>query len=347
MILRKGFTILEIIVVVLIIGIIATISYVYWNVARDNALVASLKADVTNAAHTIDGEFALTNSVSYFTSLSQYNNGSDILPSSGNTFVYTVNNNSNPVAYCISAYNGSKSYMLSSTVKNATAGFCGTSGLVTNGLVADLDAGEATSYPGSGTTWYDLSGNSNNGTLVNSPSVYSDSLGFNGSTSYVNLGQNFNYTSQDFTVAMWIYINSYTTNVLNQGPIPYYKGPYQVSGYYGSITATGQATFITNQSGANQMTTSSYSSIPLGTWLYWVTVRSGSSATIYVNANNSNLSNATHTNPASAISDFYLANYSNYIYSNMKIGRFSMYNRALSSSEITQMYTTTRTRYGV
>ena len=33
--------------------------------------------------------------------------------------------------------------------------------LVTDGLVFNLDAGDPRSYPGSGTTWTDLSGNGN------------------------------------------------------------------------------------------------------------------------------------------------------------------------------------------
>jgi hypothetical protein len=47
---------------------------------------------------------------------------------------------------------------------------------VTNGLVLALDAGNPKSYPGSGTTWTDLSGNGNNGTLVNGP-TYSSTFG--------------------------------------------------------------------------------------------------------------------------------------------------------------------------
>ena len=36
-----------------------------------------------------------------------------------------------------------------------------TGGIVTNGLVLNLDAAKIDSYPGSGTTWYDISGNNN------------------------------------------------------------------------------------------------------------------------------------------------------------------------------------------
>jgi hypothetical protein len=41
--------------------------------------------------------------------------------------------------------------------------------IVTSGLVMALDAGNLVSYPGSGTTWYDLSGNNNHATIYNSP----------------------------------------------------------------------------------------------------------------------------------------------------------------------------------
>ena len=37
--------------------------------------------------------------------------------------------------------------------------------IVTDGLVLHLDAANRKSYPGSGSTWYDLSGNGNNGTI--------------------------------------------------------------------------------------------------------------------------------------------------------------------------------------
>lgn len=43
--------------------------------------------------------------------------------------------------------------------------------IVTDGLVLALDAGNDKSYPGTGTTWTDLSGNGNNGTLVNGVST--------------------------------------------------------------------------------------------------------------------------------------------------------------------------------
>ena len=49
--------------------------------------------------------------------------------------------------------------------------------VVDTGLQLWLDAGQLASYPGSGTTWTDLSGNSNNGTLTNGPTYSSTTNG--------------------------------------------------------------------------------------------------------------------------------------------------------------------------
>ena len=63
--------------------------------------------------------------------------------------------------------------------------------IVTDELVLALDAGNTKSYPGSGTTWTDLSGNGNDGTLLNSPTFNSANggyLDFDGTNDYVNCG---------------------------------------------------------------------------------------------------------------------------------------------------------------
>ena len=45
--------------------------------------------------------------------------------------------------------------------------------IVTDGLICYLDAANRKSYPGSGSTWYDLSGNGNNGSFVGSATTHS------------------------------------------------------------------------------------------------------------------------------------------------------------------------------
>jgi len=57
-------------------------------------------------------------------------------------------------------------------------------GIVTDGLVLNLDAGFTPSYPRSGTTWTDLSLSGNNGTLINGPTFSGESIVFDGVDDY-------------------------------------------------------------------------------------------------------------------------------------------------------------------
>jgi hypothetical protein len=70
-----------------------------------------------------------------------------------------------------------------------------TKGVVQSGLVLNLDAGVSSSYPGSGTTWYDISGNGNHFTLYNSPTFSSNKIIFNGTNQYAISASNINLSS--------------------------------------------------------------------------------------------------------------------------------------------------------
>lgn len=94
--------------------------------------------------------------------------------------------------------------------------------LVTAGLVLNLDAGNSSSYAGTGTTWTDLSGRGNNGTLVNSVTYNSSNQGyliFNGNGSYAGSGgynpyvslprsTDLDFGADDFTVELWTYLTT-------------------------------------------------------------------------------------------------------------------------------------------
>jgi hypothetical protein len=62
--------------------------------------------------------------------------------------------------------------------------------IVTDGLVLCLDAANRKSYPGSGSTWYDLSGNGNHATIYGSVFNYGNGghFDFNGSSHYMSIG---------------------------------------------------------------------------------------------------------------------------------------------------------------
>jgi len=68
--------------------------------------------------------------------------------------------------------------------------------IVTDGLLIRLDAGDSASYPGSGSAWYDLSGNNYHMSLKNSPSFFSS-----GNNKYFDLNGSNNHGICDGTVA--------------------------------------------------------------------------------------------------------------------------------------------------
>ena len=81
------------------------------------------------------------------------------------------------------------------------------SSVLSGGLVLNLDAANLTSYPGTGSTWTDISGASNNMSLFNGASFDSsnqNSILFDGVNDYVGKNTAIN-TGQDFTVSVWMY----------------------------------------------------------------------------------------------------------------------------------------------
>jgi hypothetical protein len=86
---------------------------------------------------------------------------------------------------------------------NASISRFNTSNIVKNGLVLNLDSSNTVSYPTSGTTWTDLSGNGYHGTLINGPTFdsTSKSIVFDGTNDYVSCGTQIgNFGTSNFTI---------------------------------------------------------------------------------------------------------------------------------------------------
>ena len=100
----------------------------------------------------------------------------------------------------------------------------GQGNIVTNGLVLNLDAANPRSYPQpyDGTTWADLSGNGNNGTLTNGPTfnaVNGGSIVFDGVDDFIQCTGSLTVTSATFV--SWIKRNgnqvTYTGILFSRG----------------------------------------------------------------------------------------------------------------------------------
>ena len=219
----------------------------------------------------------------------------------------------------------------------------GQGNIVTNGLVLNLDAANPRSYapPFNGTTWTDLSGNSNNGTLTNGPTFNSGNGGsivFDGVDDSCNISCNFTgFTG--ITVNVWYYSNTNSstalTRSLGNGFIFHFRG----AGFYlvdSSNTVSGYLGWNTPPSGFGWI-------MLTGTW-------DGITMKLYQNGNKQTTErNFTGTGTLRNMTSINLGYYFNSLqpWTNGNISNFQLYNRALSASEVLQNFNSTRARFGV
>ena len=225
--------------------------------------------------------------------------------------------------------------------------------IITDGLVLCLDAANPKSYGGSGTTWTDLSGLGNTGTLVNGVGYSSGnggSLSFDGTSAYVNLSTlaNFNFGST-ISVFIWHYniggdyrgvvANTYSTTAgfdLRYGREDYFGG---------ANNGTRLLAIVRASSGSPLLALPIYSQ--LNVWGNYGFVYNGSSLVSYKNGDQfGSVSGSVNfqptTNPV-----VIGRNLNNQEYLSGNISQVSIYNRALSASEIKQNYNATKSRYGL
>ena len=222
--------------------------------------------------------------------------------------------------------------------------------IVTNGLVLCLDAANPKSYPGSGTTWTNLSTNRNTGTLVNSPTYNSanGSFTFNGTNQYVTTTRP---VEDDFTLTCWFQTNS-TLGVAGS----WWQGmglvDCEVAGGandFGLTIGAGKLLFGIGGGSADQtlVSTNSYND---GVWHYATATRNRSSGDVKLYADGNLVNSSTFNNIGSltsppnltigslqTISSFYAGN----------IANVQVYNRVLTANEVLQNYNAHRGRYGL
>jgi hypothetical protein len=214
------------------------------------------------------------------------------------------------------------------------------SGIVTSGLVLALDAGRTLSYPGSGTTWTDLSGNGNTGTLTNGPTYSSANFGsivFDGVDDVITFASN-NIISgtQNFTVEAIVKSN-------NTASPDYIFGNYGVSNSNGLAIYFYLNKFYFWYGGI----TISNSTVLSNTWYIVAFTRSGNTTSIYING----VLDITGTNATSITTSlsYRIGNgpdYNSEIYAG-NIASVKAYNRALTATEISQNYNALRRRFGI
>lgn len=220
-----------------------------------------------------------------------------------------------------------------------------------NGLVLCLDAANIKSYSGIGTTWTDISTNNNNGTLTNGP-TYSTSNGgcfvFNGTNNYVDLGYILQYQG-DFTAECVAKVNTASPAIFECGSVT----PIMTNNDWGW-------NILMNDSGkvrweiydGNQNMGLIQSSIgTFGDWLHCVGYKKGIEVGFYVNGISQGtgslvVNSIYYSGPPFSLGGNFTCGSGRY-FMDGRIALARVYNRALSSTEITQNFNALKGRFGI
>lgn len=231
--------------------------------------------------------------------------------------------------------------------------------IVRNGLVLCLDAASRRSYPGSGTTWTDLSGLNNNGTLTNGPTFNSangGSIVFDGTNDFVssNVGTTLDIgTSISVTLSCWIRYTASASNytgLLCKATSTNPMTGFQMLLYTNKLScelASGTGVFVGPLTGLLGTTT-----LNTGQWFNTVITvnRSTNTVSAYVNgvleSSQTNVS-VNISNLTSAANLLIGTERTSALFLNGNIANAQIYNRALSATEVLQNYNATKSRFNL
>jgi hypothetical protein len=289
------------------------------------------------------------------TSTTDYWNG--ITPPSGGYTIYLNKASGGPSIY--TAANDSQLISLSNTIAGQTFATAAAAlawfatqtdkmvfnidypAIVTDGLVLNLDAGFTPSYPTTGSTWYDLSGNAYNGTLINNPAFTSANSGlivWDGADDYCDTGKTatqLGFYDANYTMEAWVYPTSLTNDRtmfgtdgtgFREGLHLVFRGGTIYQGHYASDFSAGTVT--------------------VNNWYQIVYTYNASNGACQIFKNN--VSQGTGTiSSFIGTTNILIARWTGTYNFQGNGGIYRIYNRVLSSSEISQNYNSTKSRFGL
>lgn len=116
---QKGFTIVELLIVVVVIAILAAVTIVSYNGIRERTVVSGLQTMVSQGNKKVM-EYSILNGSQYPSTLAEIG----LSNSPGKQYQLTSDNTANPRTYCLTASDGLLSYYTSSTNNSVTLGVC-------------------------------------------------------------------------------------------------------------------------------------------------------------------------------------------------------------------------------
>jgi len=240
--------------------------------------------------------------------------------------------------------------------------------IVTDGLVLCLDAANPRSYPGSGTSWYDLSGNGNHVTLYNSVSYSNGTLSGDATSAYGRTTNTLNLSGlTGITVVSML-------KTITRGMAYEHTANWNTNNSYSGISYGGFG-FATNSNGTAETTNINHVQLKGNVFYsgtnattpdyskfqhYTVTHNfSASSDETHVYTNNTLTGKSSlvigggtlynSNNTGTFVNDYlyFWSRGGTTSYGNIPISLLMIYGRVLSIQEIRQNYNSNRGRYGI
>lgn len=209
--------------------------------------------------------------------------------------------------------------------------------IVDSSLTLWLDAAQPSSYPGTGTTWSDLSGKGNNFSLVNSVTYNNQGWMFYtaNTTNFAQSTAVANLATTAISVCCWVKVdahgdfNDFVYNRwVNNGWLLYDSGTYWLFGVGSSGTQYNAVSAHSNSTD----------------WTFLTGTYDGSNTKLYVNG----VLKQTVATPAVTLDTGYAVRVGQQSDpGNYSISSTMIYNRALTADEVTQNYNALKRRYGL
>lgn len=342
-----GFTLVEVMIVLVIIAVLMIIGVYSYNDVMQQATITSIKGDLSNAY------YALKNSRSdygvYPTTIDcgqpESETNKCIRTSNGATIPAYQVRNVDPANFCISVAKSPYTFNIDKD-QNVSRGKC---------PVFAVDAASKTSYPGSGNMVYDISGNSNDGTFSGGV-AYSITDGgafdFNGVDGRILFPKPsiFDFNQNSFSWGVWVKI----TTSAGLYDMPWHNGGASAS-TSGFTMNLGTGVWDAGVSdGSNQRDVIISNTEILGSWQYLFVVinRTDNTFKSYLNGQYTGFSTdisavsnvVTHCASTMGASCHDLTN--TYPFKGL-IGSVRIYDVALTAAEILQNYNDQKVRYGL
>jgi len=332
---RFGFTIVELLIVIVVIGILAAITIVAYNGIQAKAQVAALQTDLESAAKLLTSDY-YTNG--YFPSATPTllngspqaaNGGKGLQASNGATYQYVTING----GYCLAEANATTSYYVTNSKNTPSVGICST----LSGLVG----------------WWPFNSNTADQSGYGDDGVNSGATLTSGQNGQANGAYSFDGASSQIVVAdapqldmtgaqtISVWINPSSNAAIIKGILSKdISGGLSNPAYSLQLTASGNLiSYNTTNASNSYQSIASNAVATTGSWTLLTGVYNGTTMYLYINGVLYG-STVTQTNVGATSAPLRIGQQKNGSgrWFNGSIDDVRVYNRALSSSEVAALY---------